>query len=83
MKRTRAKKRYKLNKTKKHKHKFVKLNCSPENKENNYTCYNNADLLKLKSMWNKRHSDMPITTSNPRLIWSGFFCKENSKNYHF
>jgi hypothetical protein len=70
MKRTRAKKRTKRNKTRKNKLKFVKLNCSPENKGNNYTCYNNNDLLKLKSMWNARHSDRPITTSNPRLIWS-------------
>jgi hypothetical protein len=70
MKRTRVKKRTKRNKTRKNKLQFVKLNCSPENKGNNYTCYNNNDLLKLKSMWNARHSDRPITTTNPLLIWT-------------
>jgi hypothetical protein len=49
---------------------FVKLNCSPENKDKAYTCYSDADLSKLKTMWNERHPDRPITTNNSKEIWS-------------
>jgi hypothetical protein len=50
---------------------FVKLNCSPENKDKtkNYTCYSDSDLSKLKSMWNARHPDRPIKTTNSKEIW--------------
>ncbi len=65
------------NKTKKRKHKqqnqqqqqFKKLNCSPENKKKEYTCYSDSDLNKLKEMWNTRHPDKPIKTSNSKQIW--------------
>jgi hypothetical protein len=60
------------NKTKKRKHKqqpFKKLNCSPENKKKEYTCYSDSDLNKLKEMWNIRHPDQPIKTSNSKQIW--------------
>jgi hypothetical protein len=48
---------------------FVKLNCSPKNKNTNYTCYSNSDLYKLKNMWNARHPDRPINTKNTKQIW--------------
>jgi len=48
---------------------FVKLNCSPENKSKDYTCYSDADLYKLRDMWNARHPDRPITTKNTKKIW--------------
>jgi hypothetical protein len=48
---------------------FVKLRCSPGKKEN-YTCYSDDDLLKLKEMWNNRHPDNPIRTNNGKEIWS-------------
>jgi len=51
---------------------FVKLNCSPKNKNNttdDYTCYSNSDLYKLKDMWNARHPDRPIKTKNTKQIW--------------
>lgn len=69
------------NKTKKRKNKaphkqshqsqpeFKKLNCSPENKHKEYTCYSDSDLDKLKEMWNIRHPDQPISTSDPKQIW--------------
>jgi hypothetical protein len=53
----------------KYKQEFKKLNCSPENKEKEYTCYSDSDLNKLKEMWNIRHPDQPIKTSNPKQIW--------------
>ena len=48
---------------------FKKLNCSPENKENEYTCYSTSDLYKLREMWNARHPDKPITTKDSKQIW--------------
>ena len=53
---------------------FVKLNCSPKNKNTNktddYTCYSDSDLYKLKGMWNARHPDRPIKTKNTKQIWA-------------
>ena len=48
---------------------FIKLNCSPENKNKSYTCYTDEDLIKLKSTWNARHPDKPITTNDSKQIW--------------
>jgi hypothetical protein len=64
------KSRYLKHKLKKKQLSFHKLNCSPENKETNYTCYSEQDLIKLKNMWNARHSDKPITTNNSKDIWN-------------
>ena len=62
------KKNYKNVTLKKH---FVKLNCSPKNKNThkNYTCFSNADIYKLQNMWNVRHPDRPIKTKNTKKIW--------------
>jgi hypothetical protein len=51
---------------------FVKLNCSPKGKNevNEYTCYTDDDLHKLRNMWNARHSDKPITTNDSKEIWN-------------
>lgn len=48
---------------------FVKLNCSPENKDKEYTCYSDSDLKKLKDTWNARHPDRPIKSTNSKEIW--------------
>ena len=53
--------------------KLVKLNCSPTKKHPNKmpnTCYDNADLMRLKDAWNARHTDMKITSNNPAVIWN-------------
>ena len=63
---TKKRKQYKQDK---YKQEFKKLNCSPENKEKEYTCYSDSDLNKLKEMLNIRHPDQPIKTSNPKQIW--------------
>jgi len=55
--------------------KFIKLNCSPENKNKNknnykdYTCYSDKDLQELRDMWNARHPDRPIKTNISKEIW--------------
>lgn len=48
---------------------FVKLRCSPENKEKEYSCYSDSDLHKLRDMWNARHPDRKIKTENSKEIW--------------
>jgi hypothetical protein len=56
-------------KTKKN-NKFNLSNCSPnKNRSFKNTCYNDEDLLKLRSSWNKRHPDKKITSKNSREIW--------------
>ena len=49
---------------------FKKLNCSPENKGKDYTCYTDEDLINLKNMWNARHPDKPIVTNETKQIWT-------------
>lgn len=49
--------------------KFIKLSCSPENNKKSFTCYSDEDLYKMKDMWNIRHPDKPITTTNTEIIW--------------
>ena len=61
------------NKTTKHtSRKFVKLNCSPKDKNavKEYTCYTDNDLQKLRNMWNARHPDKKIITNDSKEIWS-------------
>jgi len=48
---------------------FFKLNCSPGNKNKDYTCYSDSDLYKLRDIWNARHPDRPIKTKNTKKIW--------------
>lgn len=61
-------------KTRKHK-KIIKggtkkVNCSPKPKTemNDFTCYTNEGLYKLKELWNARHQDSKIVTNNPKEI---------------
>ena len=61
------KKRIRKNKTVKKQ--FIKLNCSPENKNKEYTCYSDKDLFKLKDIFNARHPDRPIKTNDTKKIW--------------
>ena len=47
-----------------------KLNCSPKPKGeiNNFSCYTNKNLYRLRDMWNARHPDVKITSSSPKEI---------------
>ena len=53
-----------------HKKKLEKVNCSPKTKHelNNYTCYTDVSLYKLRDKWNARHPDNKIYTNNPTEI---------------
>lgn len=60
----------KNNKKKLKNKKFIKDRCAPSNgKTLNFTCYTEDNLLKLKEIWNKKHSDSKITSNNPKTIW--------------
>jgi len=50
--------------------KLVKVNCSPKLKGeiNDFTCYTNKSLYKLRDMWNARHPDVKITTNSSKEI---------------
>jgi hypothetical protein len=55
------------------KHKSIKLkkvNCSPKPKGeiNNFSCYTNKSLYKLRDLWNARHPDVKIKTNSPKEI---------------
>jgi hypothetical protein len=64
----------KIQRLKKHKQtykkKLSKLNCSPkiQNEINNYTCYTDKSLYKLRDKWNERHPDNKINSNNAREI---------------
>ena len=50
--------------------KLKKLNCSPKPKGeiNDFTCYTNKSLYKLRDMWNARHPDVKIISNSPKEI---------------
>lgn len=61
------------NNTKKHDYKtfnFKKLRCSPKPKKdyNNFTCYTNESLYKLRDQWNNKHPDKLIKTNDTKEI---------------
>ena len=61
--------------------KFVDVTCAPKKQDtvqNDYSCYSSKSLEKLKTLWNKRHSDKKITETDPRKIWSEL--KNNMSN---
>ena len=65
-KHTGGKKNNKNNKTLK----LKKVNCSPKPKGeiNEFTCYTNKSLYKLRDLWNARHPDVKITSSSTKEI---------------
>jgi hypothetical protein len=56
---------------------FKKAQCAPKTNDelNKYTCYSEADLVKMKDLWNARHRDMPISDTNPKDIWNSLKTK--------
>jgi hypothetical protein len=50
--------------------KLKKVNCSPKPKGeiNEFSCYTNKSLYKLRDLWNARHPDVKITSSSPKEI---------------
>ena len=50
--------------------KLSKVNCSPKPKDeiNEFSCYTNTSLIKLRDLWNARHPDVKIKSSSPNEI---------------
>ena len=50
--------------------KLKNVNCSPKQKDeiNEFTCYTNKSLYKLRDLWNARHPDIKIISSSPKEI---------------
>jgi hypothetical protein len=50
--------------------KLKKINCSPKpkNEINDFSCYTNKSLYKLRDLWNARHPDVKITANSPKEI---------------
>jgi hypothetical protein len=60
--------KHKTSKHKTSKHKTV--NCSPNpNNNNNFTCYSDNSLFKMKHSWNNYYPHNKINTNNPKTIW--------------
>lgn len=59
--------------TRRHRHKkhttFKKLSCSPKNDEKTFTCFSDADLIKLKYLWNMQHPTKKILAHDSNKIW--------------
>ena len=47
-----------------------KAKCSPSAEEKDYTCYSDNALNKMKTLWNARHPDVKIMSTEPRDIWN-------------
>jgi len=50
---------------------FKHLNCSPVSEKlevKDYSCYTRKSILKLRDMWNMRHPDAKILSTNPKEI---------------
>jgi len=68
-----GKKHNKTMKNKTMKNKIInlkKVNCSPKDKNemNEFTCYTDKSLYKLRDLWNARHEDVKIKSNDPKEI---------------
>jgi hypothetical protein len=43
--------------------------CAPGSKEHDFTCYTSQSLVKMRNLWNARHSDDTIDSDEPKVIW--------------
>lgn len=52
--------------------KLIKVNCSPKDKKemNDFSCYTDKGLYKLRDLWNARHPDTIINTNDTKEIHS-------------
>lgn len=51
---------------------YKKLICSPNtdsNDKNNFSCYSNSSLIKIRDIWNIKYPENKIISNNPYTIW--------------
>jgi len=58
--------------------KMEKLQCSPKTKKKGYSCLTDDAIYKLRDLWNARHPDVAINSSDPKEIWEKM--KNNMRN---
>lgn len=46
-----------------------KLNCSPTQKQSDFTCYDDNEIVKIRDMWNDRNPENKIDETNKKKIW--------------
>jgi len=44
--------------------------CSPKLENNEFSCFDNESLTKMKNLWNAKHQDSQIITNEPKEIWT-------------
>ena len=49
---------------------FKPVQCSPNPKKMDFTCYTEDDLYKLRNLWNIRHPDAQIKSNDLKTIWT-------------
>ena len=49
---------------------FKPVQCSPNPKKMDFTCYTENDLYKLRNLWNIRHPDAQIKSNDLKTIWT-------------
>ena len=49
---------------------FKPVQCSPNPKKMDFTCYTEDDLYKLRNLWNVRHPDAQIKSNDLKTIWT-------------
>ena len=59
---------------------FTKAPCAPKthNEMQNFSCYSKDALIKMRDLWNKRHSDSLIESNDAKDIWNNL--KEKMAN---
>lgn len=69
---TRKKTSNRNNRTRKTRFRINKPMCSPARpgKNEDFTCYTDESLIKLRDLWNDKHSDDKIMSDDPADIWS-------------
>ena len=56
---------------------FKKAQCAPKtnNELHQFSCYSEKSLIKMRNLWNSRHTDMKIDTDIPQEIWKSLKTK--------
>jgi hypothetical protein len=59
-------------------HHIKKMNCSPTQNQNDFTCYGDDELQKIKNMWNERNPKNAINETDKKKIWVALMKKMNN-----
>jgi hypothetical protein len=63
-------KKHKKRKQKTQKQRFINLSCSPKLKQKSFSCYSDEAIYQFRDLWNERHPDQKIVTTDTKEIWT-------------